>query len=182
MNSVNLIGRFSQEPELRYTETGKAVCSFTLAVRNPYNEDGAADFIRCVSWGQAAEMIAEQHTGTMIGVSGRIRPRSYENNEGQTVYVTEVIVNEITFTQSKEQSQQNNNRSNNDNNRNRNHNNDSNRNRNNEDSGNRSRGNGGGNGNGNGNSRPRGNGGGGGNSRKRGNNNPPEINDNDLPF
>jgi single-strand DNA-binding protein len=179
MNNVSLVGRFSADPELRYTDSGKAVCSFTLAVRNPFDPDGNADFIRCVAWGQAGEMIAEQKKGTMIGVTGRIRPRSYENNEGQTVYTTEVIVNDITFTQSREQSEQQGNRSNNNNNNN-NGGNNRNRSNNNNNNNNRSRGN-----DRNSNSNSRANGGGGGNNRNRNrsnNNQPIDINDDDLPF
>lgn len=101
MNIVGLIGRFVRDPELRYTETGKAVCSFTLAVRNPFDPDNA-DFISCVAWEKRGELIAEMKTGALIGVAGRINTRNYENNEGKRVYITEVNVSDITFIQPKE--------------------------------------------------------------------------------
>lgn len=105
MNIVGLIGRFARDPELRYTDTGKAVCSFTLAVRNPFTPDNA-DFISCVAWEARAELLAELKTGTQIGVAGRISTRNYENNEGKRVYVTEVNVSDITFVEKKEPEQQ----------------------------------------------------------------------------
>jgi single-strand DNA-binding protein len=103
MNNVSLVGRFAKDPELRYTPNGKAVANFTLAVRNPFDPDGNADFIQCVAWGAGAELIAEKHEkGNMIGVDGRISTRNYENNEGRTVYVTEVNVNSIHLIQTKD--------------------------------------------------------------------------------
>lgn len=116
MNNVNLIGRFAKDPDLRYTPNGTAVCNFTLAVRNPYDKDGNADFIQCVAWGTVAELIAEKHEkGNMIGVDGRIQTRSYENSDGYTVYVTEVNVSSIHLIQTKdyEQNDKGNNRNNN---------------------------------------------------------------------
>lgn len=107
MNNVSLIGRFSKDPELNYTQSGKAVCNFTLAVRNPFNKDGDADFIQCVSWGAAAELIAENHEkGNMIGVDGRIQTRNYENNDGFTVWVTEVNVDSVHLIQTKDYADQ----------------------------------------------------------------------------
>jgi len=114
MNSVSLIGRFTKDPELRYTPTGTAVCNFTLAVRNPFNPDGEADFPQCVAWGNGAELIADKHVkGNMIGVDGRIQTRSYENNDGQMVYVTEVNVNAIHLIQTKDYVENANNNGNN---------------------------------------------------------------------
>lgn len=105
MNTVSLIGRFVKDPELRYTPSGTAVSNFTLAVRNPFDKDGNADFIQCVTWGSGAELIAEKHQkGNMVGVDGRIQTRNYENSEGQIVYVTEVNVNSIHLIQSKDYS------------------------------------------------------------------------------
>lgn len=115
MNNVNLVGRFTRDPELRYTPNGVAVADFTLAVRNPYKDDGeGADFIRCVVWQKPAELIAESHRqGDLIAVSGRIETRSYENNDGYTVYVTEVKVDNFDFIKPKEDDGEDDNRSNN---------------------------------------------------------------------
>jgi single-strand DNA-binding protein len=118
MNQVSLIGRFAKDPELRYIASGTAICNFTLAVRNPFDKDGNADFIQCVAWGNGAELVAEKHVkGNMIGVDGRISTRNYENNEGQRVYVTEVNVNSIHLIQTKDyaENQQNYQNGNNDN-------------------------------------------------------------------
>ena len=107
MNSVNLVGRLARDPELRYTQSGTAVCSFVLAVRNPYkqDEDGnyGADFINCVAWQVPAELIAETHRkGDQLAISGRIQTRSYENNDGETVWVTEVNAESVHFIKPKE--------------------------------------------------------------------------------
>lgn len=103
MNTVSLIGRFARDPELRYSQSGTAICNFVLAVRNPFSKENEADFIQCVAWGNAAELVAEKHEkGNMVGVDGRIATRSYENNEGNMVYVTEVNVNSIHLIQTKD--------------------------------------------------------------------------------
>lgn len=107
MNSVNLVGRLARDPDLRYTPNGTAVCSFVLAVRNPFrlDEDGnaTADFINCVAWQKIAELFAEGHRkGDLVAVSGRIQTRNYENDEGRTVWVTEVNVSEIHFIKAKD--------------------------------------------------------------------------------
>jgi len=108
MNSVNLVGRLARDPELMYTQSGTAVCSFVLAVRNPFkqDEDGnyGADFINCVAWQTPAEMIAETHRkGDQLAITGRIQTRSYENNDGQTVWVTEVNVENVHFIKPKDE-------------------------------------------------------------------------------
>ena len=97
MNTVQLVGRLTKDVELRYTSSGTAVGSFTLAVnRNFTNQQGEreADFINCVIWRKAAENLANfTRKGSQIGVEGRIQTRNYENQQGQRVYVTEVVVN-----------------------------------------------------------------------------------------
>lgn len=101
MNTVNLIGRLARDAELRYTNSGAAVTSGNLAVQRNFknaNGDYEADFINFVAWGKTGELIAEHFKkGDMIGVNGRIQTRNYENKEGRTVYVTEVVVDQITF-------------------------------------------------------------------------------------
>ncbi|MFS9328652.1 single-stranded DNA-binding protein [Streptococcus anginosus] len=95
INNVVLIGRLTRDVELRYTPSNIAVATFNLAVnRNFKNQDGEreADFINCVMWQKSAENLANwTRKGMLIGVAGRIQTRSYENQQGQRVYVTEVV-------------------------------------------------------------------------------------------
>lgn len=100
MNVVNLIGRTTAEIDLRYTQTGKAVGTFTLAVNRLKKEDGA-DFIRCQAWGKTAENMSKYvHKGYRVGVIGRLRTGSYEKN-GVKHYTTDVVVSEVEFLESK---------------------------------------------------------------------------------
>lgn len=96
MNTVQLVGRLTKEIDLKFTSSGVAVGSFTLAVnRNFTNQQGEreADFINCVIWRKAAENLSNfTRKGSQIGVEGRIQTRNYENQQGQRVYVTEVVV------------------------------------------------------------------------------------------
>ncbi|OTO01279.1 hypothetical protein A5883_003596 [Enterococcus sp. 5B3_DIV0040] len=96
MNNTNLIGRLTKEPDFRYISTRKVVAKFTLAVnRNFTNTQGEreADFIPCVIWNKKAETLAEHVTkGSLIGVSGRLQTRNYEDTEGKRMYVTEVVI------------------------------------------------------------------------------------------
>lgn len=102
MNVVNLIGRLARDPELKYTNTGKAVASFTVAVNRGFGKDQEADFINCVAWEKTAENMANYTAkGSQVGISGRLQVRSYENNEGKKVYVTEVVANFVEFIGSK---------------------------------------------------------------------------------
>ena len=105
MNKTILIGRLTRDVDLRYTQSGKAVGNFTLAVnRNFKNEQGEydADFINCVAWGKTAENLANyMKKGNQIAVDGRIQTRTYENNEGKTVYVTEVVAENVQFLESR---------------------------------------------------------------------------------
>ena len=97
MNTVQLVGRLTKEVDLKFTSSGTAVGSFTLAVNRSFtNQQGEreADFIQCVIWRKAAENLANfTRKGSQIGVEGRIQTRNYENQQGQRVYVTEVVVN-----------------------------------------------------------------------------------------
>ncbi|OUZ13598.1 single-stranded DNA-binding protein [Enterococcus cecorum] len=109
MNHVQLIGRLIKDPELRYTSQGIAVATFTLAVQRNYSDNNGerqTDFIQCSSWRKLAETIANHLVkGSLIACEGRIQTRNYENQQGQRVYVTEVVVNEVQFLESKEQMQ-----------------------------------------------------------------------------
>ena len=95
INNVVLVGRLTKDLDLRYTASGSAVGSFTLAVnRNFTNQNGEreADFINCVIWRKPAETMANYtRKGTLLGVVGRIQTRNYDNQQGQRVYVTEVV-------------------------------------------------------------------------------------------
>ena len=121
INRVVLVGRMTRDPELRRTPQGDAVTSFTLAVnRNYTSRDGQqqADFINCVVWRKPAENFERYCSkGSLVGVEGRIQTRSYDNSQGQKVYVVEVICDSVQFletraarerAQSQPQMQQNN--------------------------------------------------------------------------
>lgn len=108
MNKVILVGRFTKDPEVRYTQGGSSVANFSLAVDRRFKQEGgdSADFIRCVSFGKTAEFIEKYfHKGMKIGVCGRIQTGSYTNNDGQKVYTTDVVVEESYFVESKNTSQ-----------------------------------------------------------------------------
>lgn len=108
INNVVLIGRLTRDVELRYTPSNAAVATFNLAVnRNFKNQDGEreADFINCVIWRQQAENLANwAKKGTLIGITGRIQTRSYENQQGQRVYVTEVVADNFQLLESRNKS------------------------------------------------------------------------------
>ena len=99
LNRALLVGRLTRDPELRRTGSGKAVTTFNLAVeRNFKSDDQEADFINCVCWGKIAENTERYCSkGSMVSVDGRIQTRNYENNQGQKVYVTEVIADSVQF-------------------------------------------------------------------------------------
>ncbi|EPH97900.1 single-strand binding family protein [Enterococcus faecalis F01966] len=109
MNNVTLIGRPTKDPDLRYTASGTAVATFTLAVNRNYtnqNGDRETDFINCVIWRKPAETLANYvRKGTLIGISGRLQTRNYENQQGQRVYVTEVIVENFYLLESRSQAE-----------------------------------------------------------------------------
>lgn len=111
MNKVVLVGRLTKQPELRFTPgAGKAVATFTLAVNRRFKTDGQpdADFLPIVVWGKQAENAANYLTkGSQAAISGRIATRNYENKEGQKVYVTEIIAEEVRFLDSKKSGQAN---------------------------------------------------------------------------
>ena len=104
MNISILIGRIATDLELKQTQSGTAMCSFTLAVNRPkkQGEEQQADFIRCKTFGKTAELLSQyQRKGNRLGVVGTIQTGSYQNQEGQTVYTTDVLVNRIEFLESK---------------------------------------------------------------------------------
>lgn len=107
LNNVSLVGRLTKDADLRYTPSNVAVATFTLAVNRTFkNENGEreADFINCVMWRQQAENLANwAKKGALIGVTGRIQTRSYDNQQGQRVYVTEVVAETFQLLESKGQ-------------------------------------------------------------------------------
>lgn len=115
MNSVNLVGRLTRDPELRYTQSGQAVVRFTLAVNRRLskqrraemeaNNQPTADFISCTAWGITAETISNYvQKGHRLAVNGRIQTGSYER-DGRTIYTTDVIVENFDFIESASQNQ-----------------------------------------------------------------------------
>lgn len=109
INQSVLVGRLTKDVELRYTPSNQAVATFTLAVnRNFKNQNGdyEADFINCVMWRQQAENIANwTQKGMLIGITGRIQTRNYENQQGQRVYVTEVVAETFQVMESRKDQQ-----------------------------------------------------------------------------
>lgn len=105
MNSVCLVGRLTRDPELKYTTSNIAVATFSLAVNRNFkdaNGEREADFINCVIWRQQAENLANwAKKGALIGITGRIQTRSYENQQGQRVYVTEVVAENFQMLESR---------------------------------------------------------------------------------
>ena len=109
MNKVILIGRLARDPEVRYTQTGKPVATFALAVdrrfaRNADNGQPTADFIPIVAWNKLAEICGNNLVkGRRISVEGRMQVRSYDAQDGSKRYVTEVVASDIEFMGSKPQ-------------------------------------------------------------------------------
>ena len=100
MNKAILLGRLTKDPEIKYTQSGKAVASFTRAIdrRKGANGDKQADFISCVAWEKTAETIGNYCSrGQQIAVEGRIQSRSYDAQDGSKRYVTEVVVQSMEF-------------------------------------------------------------------------------------
>lgn len=100
MNSVNLIGRLTKEPQVRYTGDGLAVASFTLAVDRPAKkgEDKQADFPRIIVFGKQAENCEKYLAkGRLVAIMGRIQTGSYEKQNGDKVYTTDVIADRVQF-------------------------------------------------------------------------------------
>ena len=100
MNNVVLIGRLTKDPELKYSQAGKAYCRFTVAVNRDFNKE-EADFINCLAFGKTAETIAEWlGKGRRIALQGRIKTGSYQNSNGDTIYTTEVVADRFEFVDS----------------------------------------------------------------------------------
>ena len=109
INNVVLVGRLTKDVELRYTPANQAVATFTLAVNRAFknaNGEREADFINVVIWRQSAENFANwAKKGALIGITGRIQTRNYENQQGQRVYITDVIAENFQMLESRNQQQ-----------------------------------------------------------------------------
>ena len=113
MNSVQLVGRLTRDPEVRYTDGGSTIARFSLAVDRRYKSENGptADFLNCVAFGKTAEFIEKYfRKGMRMGCQGRIQTGSYTNNDGQKVYTTDVVVESCEFVEAKasQQSEENN--------------------------------------------------------------------------
>lgn len=97
MNTVQILGNLARDPEVRYTQSGRAVATFTVAATNTYIDSTTNEtkeqtaFINCVAWGKLGEAVGNYRKGNRLFVEGRIQTRSYEDSNGQKKYVTEVI-------------------------------------------------------------------------------------------
>ena len=102
LNKVTIMGRFTKEPDIRYTQSGTPVASFTLAVDRDFSKDKEADFINCSAWQKTAEFIQKYfHKGNMAIVAGRLQVRNYEDKEGNKRQSTEVVAENVYFGESK---------------------------------------------------------------------------------
>lgn len=110
MNKVIIIGRFTRDPEVRYTANNTCYVSFSVAIDRRYKQDGqpTADFPRVIAWGKTAEFIEKYfHKGMKIAIDGRIQTGSYTNKDGQTVYTTDIVAENVEFVESKGTSESN---------------------------------------------------------------------------
>lgn len=110
INRVVLVGRLTRDVEVRKTQTGISVASFTVACDRRGSRDAqngqTADFISCVAWRQSADFLGQYaKKGTMIGVDGRIQTRNYDDKDGKRVYVTEVVADNVRLLSSRGQSE-----------------------------------------------------------------------------
>lgn len=105
MNSINLVGRLTADPELRYTQNGTAVCSFTLAVDRPRVKD-TTDFISCVAWRQPGEYLCKYgRKGSMTAVSGCLTSRRYEDKNGAKRVAFEVLCDALSLCEGRNSAQ-----------------------------------------------------------------------------
>ena len=99
MNTVQILGNLTRDPEVRFTKSGKAVATFTVAATNTYVDSATNEtkeqtaFINCVAWGKQGELLQQYRKGNRLFVEGRLQTRSYETQDGQKRYVTEVVAN-----------------------------------------------------------------------------------------
>lgn len=102
MNSINIVGRLVQDPELKTTQSGKSVCSFTLAVSRPRVKD-TTDFINCVAWNQSAEYLTNYgYKGNLVAVTGVLTSRKYDDKDGNHRTAFEVVCDLVSLCESKD--------------------------------------------------------------------------------
>ena len=104
MNSVQLIGRLTRDPEVRYTDGGLSIARFSLAVDRRFKQENGtdADFINIVAFGKTAEFIEKYfHKGMKIALNGRIQTGSYTDKDGKKVYTTDIVAENVEFCESK---------------------------------------------------------------------------------
>ena len=110
INRVVLTGRLTKDPEIRQTQNGVSVTTFTLAVDRPFtnaNGERQADFINCVTFRKQAENVSNYVSkSSLVGIDGRLQSRSYDNQEGRRVFVTEVVCDNVQFLDTKKQNNQ----------------------------------------------------------------------------
>lgn len=105
INTCTLVGRITKDLSLNATQSGNKYCQFTLAVNRRGTDE--ADFIQCVAWNKSAENLCQYMSkGSLIGIVGRIQTRSYENKQGQRIYITEVVADSVTFLEKKQNGNQ----------------------------------------------------------------------------
>lgn len=108
INNVTLVGRLTRDPELKYTPSNIAITTFNLAVNRNFkgvNGEREADFINCMIWRKQAELLAEWcKKGNLVGITGRIQTRSYDNQQGKRVYVTEVVADTFQLLEKRDNS------------------------------------------------------------------------------
>ena len=111
INRTVLVGRLTKDPELKYTQTGVAVCRFTLACNRPFKSEGEqqADFINCVTWRKQAENTANfLKKGSLTGIEGRIQTSNFEGKDANRVFMTEVVADSVQFLEPKNSNSGNN--------------------------------------------------------------------------
>lgn len=102
INKVILMGRLTRDPEMRHTNSGTPVTTFSIAINSGYGENQRTDFVNCLAWNKTAEFVTKYFAkGKMIIVIGRITTRSWETQDGKRAYATEVVANEVNFGESK---------------------------------------------------------------------------------
>lgn len=105
INRVILVGRLTKDPDLKYTQSGIAVCRFTLACNRPFKSgegEQQADFINCVTWRKQAENTANfLRKGSLTGIEGRIQTSSFDGQDGKRVFMTEVVADSVQFLEPK---------------------------------------------------------------------------------
>ena len=108
MNQVALVGNLTRDVELRKTQSGKSVVSFTIAVQKRFNRE-EADFVNCVAWEHTADFISNYLVkGSKVSVEGSVQSRTYEDSNGKKVFVQEVLAERVQSLESKQQREENN--------------------------------------------------------------------------